>query len=120
MYDGHMASFEKSRVENVHGNFFVDSTCIDCNTCRWMAPEVFTRVGDQSAVTRQPQDDVTILRSAQALVACPTASIGMLEKGPLLKEAIHSFPHPICENVFHCGYHIENSFGACILLLVRV
>ncbi|MBT3783620.1 MBL fold metallo-hydrolase [bacterium] len=107
-----MGSFDKSRAENVAGNFFVDSTCIDCNTCRWMAPEVFARVGDQSAVTQQPEGDGEILRTAQALVACPTASIGMLEKSPLLKEAVHSFPHPIRENVYHCGYHIENSFGA--------
>ncbi|MQJ84158.1 ferredoxin, partial [Escherichia coli] len=38
------------RPENVSGEFFVDHTCIDCDTCRWMAPEIFTRMNDMSAV----------------------------------------------------------------------
>jgi hypothetical protein len=27
--------------ENVEGSFFVDSTCIDCDTCRQIAPATF-------------------------------------------------------------------------------
>ncbi|XP_015064361.1 uncharacterized protein LOC107009532 [Solanum pennellii] len=29
---------EARRPQNVSGEFFVDHTCIDCDTCRWMAP----------------------------------------------------------------------------------
>jgi hypothetical protein len=29
-----MANFNKHVPENVPGEFFVDSTCIDCDTCR--------------------------------------------------------------------------------------
>ncbi|MGB5768342.1 MAG: ferredoxin, partial [Crocosphaera sp.] len=36
-----MATIEKRRSENIPGNFYVDSTCIDCDTCRWMSPTVF-------------------------------------------------------------------------------
>ncbi|KAL8129657.1 hypothetical protein V2J09_018812 [Rumex salicifolius] len=28
----------KSRPQNVAGEFYVDHTCINCDTCRWMAP----------------------------------------------------------------------------------
>ena len=33
-----MASLAKLLPENVPGEFFVDSTCIDCDTCRQLAP----------------------------------------------------------------------------------
>ena len=33
------------RPENAPGDFFVDHTCIDCDACRWIAPDTFTRVG---------------------------------------------------------------------------
>jgi hypothetical protein len=32
-----MANFNKCVPENVPGEFFVDSTCIDCDTCRQLA-----------------------------------------------------------------------------------
>ncbi|KAJ8492931.1 hypothetical protein OPV22_014652 [Ensete ventricosum] len=28
----------QKRPQNVEGEFFVDCRCIDCDTCRWMAP----------------------------------------------------------------------------------
>ena len=36
-----MANPKKRLPENVPGDFFVDSTCIDCDTCRQIAPQVF-------------------------------------------------------------------------------
>jgi len=45
-----MAHLNQRRSQNVNGDFYVDTTCIDCDTCRWMAPEVFYDVDDQSAV----------------------------------------------------------------------
>ena len=36
-----MANLEKRLPENVPGDFFVDSTCIDCDACRQIAPAVF-------------------------------------------------------------------------------
>src|SRR5205807_1309544 len=33
------------RPENAAGDLFVDSSCIDCDTCRWMAPATFARAG---------------------------------------------------------------------------
>jgi len=36
-----MANLEKRLPENAPGDFFVDSTCIDCDACRQIAPAVF-------------------------------------------------------------------------------
>ena len=38
-----MANPRKRVPENVPGDIFVDSTCIDCDACRQIAPSVFGR-----------------------------------------------------------------------------
>jgi glyoxylase-like metal-dependent hydrolase (beta-lactamase superfamily II)/ferredoxin len=114
-----MAHLKQRRPENVDGNFYVDSTCIDCDTCRWMAPEVFSREGDQSAVHHQPINESEQLRAMQALLACPTASIGTTDKPKDIKTAQQSFPILIEDNVYHCGYHSEDSYGSASYFIVR-
>ncbi len=114
-----MAQVSQRRAENVPGDFYVDRTCIDCDTCRWMAPEVFQQAGDQSAVYHQPTSSDQRLRAMQALLACPTASIGTVEKPQDVKAVQASFPILVGENVYHCGYHAENSYGAASYLIER-
>jgi len=114
-----MAHITQRRLENVSGDFYVDSTCINCDTCRWMAPEVFYEVADQSAVYHQPAGEGERLRAMQALLACPTASIGTVEKPTDIKQVQASLPIRVTDNVYHCGYHSENSFGAASYLIVR-
>jgi len=114
-----MAHLTQRRSENVSGDFYVDATCIDCDTCRWMAPETFHAAGDQSAVHHQPANAVERLRAMQALLSCPTASIGTIEKPQDMKQVHHSLPIPITETVYHCGYHAENSYGAASYLIQR-
>lgn len=114
-----MAHLNLRRPENVNGDFYVDSTCIDCDTCRWMAPEVFYRDGGLSAVYHQPDSESERWRSLQALLACPTSSIGTVEKPHDIKAAQSSFPILVAENVYHCGYHAENSYGAASYLIQR-
>ncbi|WP_239651691.1 4Fe-4S domain-containing protein [Neosynechococcus sphagnicola] len=114
-----MAQLQQRRPENVGGDFFVDHSCIDCDTCRWMAPEVFHQAGDQSAVYHQPTQDTERLRAMQALLACPTASIGTVAKPTDIKLAHESFPISVAANIFHCGYHAENSYGAASYLIQR-
>lgn len=114
-----MAQIQQSRPENVSGDFFVDSSCIDCDTCRWMAAEVFDRQQGQSAVYQQPTDTNSRHRAMQALLSCPTASIGTIEKPQDIKEVQAQFPLLVAENVYHCGYHAENSFGAASYLIQR-
>jgi glyoxylase-like metal-dependent hydrolase (beta-lactamase superfamily II)/ferredoxin len=107
-----MANLNLRRPENVSGDFYVDTSCIDCDTCRWMVPEVFTEVGAQSAVHHQPVGEAQRLAALQALLACPTSSIGTVEKPQDIKIAQLSFPLLVEDNVYHCGYHSESSFGA--------
>lgn len=114
-----MAQQQRRRTENVAGNFYVDTTCIDCDTCRWVAPEVFSRKGEQSAVYQQPSDKDERIKAFQALLACPTASIGTVEKPDNIKAIQNTFPLLIEENVYYCGYHSEKSFGAASYLIQR-
>ncbi|MEO1376114.1 MAG: MBL fold metallo-hydrolase [Cyanobacteria bacterium J06635_10] len=107
-----MATLNLRRSENVRGDFYVDTSCIDCDTCRWMNSKVFTREAGMSAVHHQPINEEERLAALQALLSCPTASIGTVEKPQDIKDAQLSFPIPIEDNVYHCGYHSEKSFGA--------
>jgi ferredoxin len=112
-----MAHLDLRRPQNVDGDFYVDSSCIDCDTCRWMAPEIFNRADRQSAVHQQPSNSTERLAALQALLACPTASIGTKEKPEDIQFAQQSIPILISENVYHCGYHSENSYGAASYLI---
>jgi glyoxylase-like metal-dependent hydrolase (beta-lactamase superfamily II)/ferredoxin len=112
-----MAHLDIRRWENVNGDFYVDTTCIDCDTCRWMASQVFSRINQQSAVYHQPQNEVERLAALQALLACPTNSIGTVEKPSDIKTAQKSFPILVDENTYHCGYHSEKSYGAASYLI---
>ncbi|MFA6957548.1 MAG: MBL fold metallo-hydrolase [Thermoanaerobaculia bacterium] len=106
-----MANRRNALPSNVSGDFFVDSSCIDCDTCRIVAPSSFARVGDQSAVVRQPEDDDEVLAAQKAAVACPTSSIGSASKARV-REAIGAYPECIEGDVHFCGYTSESSFGA--------
>lgn len=114
-----MAHLEQRRSENVNGDFYVDRTCIDCDTCRWMAPEVFHQAGEQSAVYHQPANLSERSKAMQALLSCPTASIGTVEKPKDITEIQQTFPIVIAENVYHCGYHSEKSFAAASYFITR-
>ncbi len=114
-----MARLQQRRQENIEGNFYVDRSCIDCDTCRWMAPTVFHRDGDMSAVYHQPRDEAEQLQAMQALLSCPTASIGTVEKPQAMKAVQQRFPLMITDNVYHCGYHSKNSYGAASYFIQR-
>jgi len=114
-----MARIAQRRSQNISGEFYVDTTCIDCDTCRWMAPKVFHRDEGQSAVYHQPETEAERSRSMQALLACPTASIGTVSNPKDIKEIQNDFPLLVAENVYHCGYHSEKSFGATSYFIRR-
>ena len=79
------------RPENAPGDFFVDHTCIDCDACRWIAPDTFTRVGGMSAVTTQPRDANTRATALRALLSCPTSSIHLDAPADEVKRAHEDF-----------------------------
>jgi glyoxylase-like metal-dependent hydrolase (beta-lactamase superfamily II)/ferredoxin len=126
-----MARLADRLPSNAEGDVFVDSSCIDCEVCRIVAPSTFVRddsVG-QSIVTLQPKGEVERRRAAMALVACPTSSIG--GKHLDVRAASHAFPdriegasyarspHVRSDDVFFCGYASEDSYGAQSWLIVR-
>src|SRR3954451_20913299 len=96
--------------DNVEGPIFVDATCIDCDTCRQLAPTVFGETGEFSFVKLQPRDQVEELAALRALVACPTGSIGTAEKGRV-GEAVAGFPMTLADGVSYCGFNSPKSFG---------
>ena len=104
--------------ENVPGDFYVDSTCIDCDACRIFAPAVFSDTGDQSAVFHQPETDAEMLAAQKALISCPTASIGSMAKHDM-RPALASLPELVDGDVYRCGYASESSFGAISYLIRR-
>jgi len=113
-----MANIQKRLPENVPGDFFVDNTCIDCDACRQIAPETFRDHGDYSVVYQQPQSSDQLQLALMSLVACPTGSIGSLQRHDY-RLGIDAFPSHLSENVYFCGFTAESSFGAWSYLIVR-
>lgn len=106
-----MALLSRRLETNVPGDFFVDDSCINCDACRQIAPEVFGEVGDQSAVVSQPLHPAGLLAAQKALISCPTASIGTTDRRDL-RAVSTLYPEVLAGNVYFCGYTSESSFGA--------
>ena len=63
---------------NVPGTYYNDLTCIDCDLCREIAPQVFTRDEEEglSYVWKQPVTPEEIDAAEEARQSCPTETIG--------------------------------------------
>jgi glyoxylase-like metal-dependent hydrolase (beta-lactamase superfamily II)/ferredoxin len=108
-----VADIAKRLLNNVGDNFFVDSTCINCDTCRQLAPKSFVEEGDYSTVYRQPMNEQELIQAYQALLACPVGSIGALIPDKAhQKTALDSFPIELDRKVYYNGFNSEKSFGA--------
>jgi glyoxylase-like metal-dependent hydrolase (beta-lactamase superfamily II)/ferredoxin len=113
-----MARLNYRIAENVPGEFFVDSSCIDCDTCRTLAPETFGDAPGQARVARQPDGPTAEKRALMALVSCPTSSIGTVHKINA-RAAAAALPDQIDEDLYFCGYSSPDSYGATAYLLRR-
>jgi len=111
-----VARIDQRDPRNAAGEWFVDRRCIDCDTCRELAPAVFADVGDQSVVGRQPTTGHDERAAWLAAVACPTASIGTV---PRRDRPEGLFPHRLDDGVHLCGWNSEDSFGADSYLVSR-
>jgi glyoxylase-like metal-dependent hydrolase (beta-lactamase superfamily II)/ferredoxin len=105
-----MANLKKRVPENVPGDFFVDSTCIDCDACRQIASAVFGEAAETSFVKAQPVSSADRRNALQALLACPTGSIGCFGEKDV-KAVMKDFPLVIEGPVFYCGYNSPKSYG---------
>jgi glyoxylase-like metal-dependent hydrolase (beta-lactamase superfamily II)/ferredoxin len=105
-----MANPTKQVPENVPGDFFVDSTCIDCDTCRQIAPDVFAATRQTAFVHHQPCLELEYRGALRALVSCPTGSIGSRSHlDP--KPAMLDFPLVLEDPVYYCGFNSSKSYG---------
>jgi ferredoxin len=64
--------------ENIAGEYYVDTQCIDCDVCRDTAPDNFTRSdkNSYSFVFKQPANEEERALCEEALTACPVEAIG--------------------------------------------
>lgn len=87
-----MANKNDRLPQNATGPYYVDSTCVDCDMCRGMAPEFFRRDDEigMSIVHKQPATPEEIGEVEDALKNCPTESIGndgiVASTSPLLSQ----------------------------------
>jgi len=73
-----MANLTERIPDNVSGRYYVDASCIDCEQCQTMAPELFTRNPDRgsSFVQRQPAGEQEMALAEEVLGQCPNQAIG--------------------------------------------
>lgn len=73
-----MANLSDRISDNVPGRYYTDTSCIDCDQCRVIAPELFARNEDEglSYVSRQPVTDEELALAEEARETCATESIG--------------------------------------------
>ena len=111
-----MADPRQRHPKNAPGPWFVDRTCIDCDVSRQCAPWMFGAADGQAVVVRQPATEDQVRDATRALLACPTASIGVVGEKPTTDGLL---PDPIEGGVFYCGYSSKDSFGASAYLVER-
>ncbi|MBT5855392.1 ferredoxin [bacterium] len=73
-----MADFLLKHYENNTGLYFVDQSCIACDTCTGIAPNSFTLTEDKdhAYVAVQPIHAHELTQCEDALFACPVNAIG--------------------------------------------
>jgi glyoxylase-like metal-dependent hydrolase (beta-lactamase superfamily II) len=104
-----VAQASRRHAGNVAGPWYVDTTCINCDVSRQCAPWMFGEADGQAIVIRQPGTPEEVVAATRALLACPTASIGVEGAKPAVDGL---FPEHVDGDVFYCGYTSRDSFGA--------
>jgi ferredoxin len=78
MSDAPIAHEEDAAVpDNAEGPYLVVCSCIDCDTCRCIAPRLFSRSRESgySYVAQQPTTDDEIELMEEAIDCCPVGAI---------------------------------------------
>ncbi|MGB9690700.1 MAG: ferredoxin [Candidatus Sumerlaeaceae bacterium] len=73
-----MADKSNRLPDNAPGKWYVDNTCIDCDACRQVAPNNFSRNEEAgySYVSKQPENEEELKQCQEAKESCPVEAIG--------------------------------------------
>lgn len=104
-----MADPKRAHPANAPGPWFVDTTCIDCDAARQVAPGLIEEVEGTSVLVRQPRTEEERLAATRALLACPVAAIGV--RGEKIDRE-RAYPMELEGGVYYTGYNARSSFGA--------
>lgn len=105
-----MADPRRRNERDRGGAWFVDTTCIDCDVARQLAPGLIEE--DEQGLSyfvREPKTPRETSAAWRALLACPSGSIGAPRA---LRAPQGAFPWEVAPGVFLAGYHSRDSFGA--------
>ena len=70
-----MADATRKHPKNSPGPWFVDVTCISCDTCTDISPDIFGRDGERKAYVREHRPaEAALFRFA--LESCPVEAVG--------------------------------------------
>ena len=101
---------------NAPGDWFIDTSCIDCAASREVAPGLIVARGGQSIFTRQPETDEELRMAWRARLLCPTASIHTETRKAAPQNL---FPQELIPGIYRLGYNARSSFGAHSYLIRR-
>ncbi len=112
-----MARPDARHPDNIDGDWYADTRCIDCDVARHYAPDLIAADDDGlSVVIRQPVSESDEAALWRAAVACPTQSIGTISRR---RPPAGVFPWELTDGVYLCGHNDRSSFGAHSYLVVR-
>ena len=110
-----MARPDQANPSNAPGSWFVDTRCIKCDAARNWAPDFIDMdAKGLSYVSRQPSSPEEEAVLWRAVAACPTKSIGNLDRP---REPGSVFPYQLTDGVFALGNNALSSFAAHSYLL---
>ena len=99
----------KRHPANAPGEWYIDTSCIDCGASRTVAPGLIVEADGQCVFARQPQSEKERLLAWRARLLCPTASVHTEHKEEAPDGA---FPEEMAEGVYRLGYNARASWGA--------
>ncbi len=111
-----MTNIRSPHPDNAPGDWYVDTSCIDCGASCNVAPGLIVRSGGQSVFARQPKGAREEEAAWRAAIVCPTASV---RTEPRRKAPKSLYPHELGPGIFRCGYNSRKSFGAHSYFVVR-
>jgi ferredoxin len=79
----YMANPRDKAAENIPGRYYNDTSCIDCDQCRELAPQFFKRHDDggYTYVYRQPVTPEEVALAEDALQSAPPIQLATTDDG---------------------------------------